>query len=142
MIGLRIDRTFPAPRQRVWRALTEAEAFAAWFWPVHFATEVEMDARPGGGFRVSAPGAPGGGLAVSGTYQEVEPPCRLVFTWRWDGEEEETRVTIELSDAGDGTALALVHEGFAADSTRDAHHIGWTDCLDRLPTWLAAASAA
>ena len=60
-------------------------------------------------------------------------------TWSWDGEDAETLVTIELAPGEDGTRLDLVHEGFADDSVRDEHVQGWSDCLDRLPGWLAAS---
>ena len=56
------------------------------------------------------------------------------------GEDAETLVTVELVPSGEGgTGLALRHEGFADDATRDDHIQGWTDCLDRLPDWLASA---
>jgi uncharacterized protein YndB with AHSA1/START domain len=134
MTGLRIERTLPAPPERVWHALTEAAALTAWFWPANFATTARIDARPGGELRIAA----ANGLAVSGRFRTVEPPRRLVLTWRWDGDDEETLVTIELSEADGGTALVLTHEGFTADATRDDHRTGWSDCLDRLPAWLIA----
>jgi uncharacterized protein YndB with AHSA1/START domain len=134
MTGLRIERTLPAPPERVWHALTEAAALAAWFWPAHFATTVRIDARPGGDLRIAA----ANGLAVAGRFREVDAPRRLVLTWRWEGDDEQTLVTIELTETEGGTALVLTHEGFTADSTRDDHRTGWADCLDRLPAWLVA----
>jgi uncharacterized protein YndB with AHSA1/START domain len=130
--GLRIERVLPAPPDQVWRAFTDPAALAAWFWPAHFATTAEVDARPGGALRIAAVS----GLAVSGRFRTVEAPQRLAFTWRWDTDDEETLVTIELSETDGGTTLVLTHEAFASDSTRDDHRTGWSDCLDRLPAWL------
>jgi len=48
------------------------------------------------------------------------------------------RIASELTPSADGTELTLVHEGFADDDARDDHVKGWTDCLDRLPGWLAS----
>jgi uncharacterized protein YndB with AHSA1/START domain len=76
-------------------------------------------------------------MAVSGEYVEVEPPGRLVFTWQWDGEDERTLVTVDLTATAGGTDLRLVHESFVDDAARDSHAQGWSDCLDRLPAWLA-----
>jgi uncharacterized protein YndB with AHSA1/START domain len=132
--GLRIERTLPAPPERVWRAFTDGAALAAWFWPASFATTARVDARPGGELRIAA----ASGLALSGRFQTVEPPHRLAFTWRWDSDDEETLVTIELTETDGGTALVLTHEGFAEAATRDDHAAGWSDCLDRLPARLAA----
>jgi uncharacterized protein YndB with AHSA1/START domain len=134
--ALRIERTLPAPRERVWRAFTDGASLAAWFWPAAFGTTAHVDARPGGELRIAATN----GLAVSGRFSTVEAPRLLVFTWRWDGDDEQTVVTIELSEIDGGTGLVLTHDGFATDATRDDHVTGWSDCLDRLPAWLAAAA--
>jgi uncharacterized protein YndB with AHSA1/START domain len=77
-------------------------------------------------------------MAVSGEYVAVDPPHRLVFTWVWDGEGDETLVTVDLAATADGTDLSLRHERFADDATAKSHAQGWDDCLDRLPGWLAA----
>ena len=131
---LHLSRTLAAPTDRVWRALTDPTALAAWFWPDRFATTAEVDLRVGGRFRIASPAA---GMAVSGEYRTVDPPRRLAFTWQWDGEAEETLVTLELTGSGAGSELVVVHERFADDAGRDSHLKGWSDCLDRLPGWLA-----
>jgi uncharacterized protein YndB with AHSA1/START domain len=124
-----IERTIPASRERVWTALTSDE-LAAWFWPQRFETTVQLDLRVGGAYRIDGPGA---GMAVSGVFVAVEAPERLVQTWRWDGEDAETLVTITLAETSDGsTALRIVHENFADEQSCSAHVQGWNDCLDRL----------
>lgn len=135
MTALEISRSFTAPPERVWWALTDPAALAAWFWPERFGTTAEVDLRPGGRFRIAGPLV---GMAVSGEYAEVVPPDHLVFSWQWDGEDERTLVTVELTATASGTDLRLVHDRFADDATRDSHAQGWSDCLDRLPAWLAA----
>jgi uncharacterized protein YndB with AHSA1/START domain len=134
MTSLELTRTLAAPPERVWRALTDPQALAGWFWP-HLDNTVEVDLRLGGRYRITGPKA---GIAVSGRYLEVEPPKRLAFTWQWDGESEQSRVTLELSATAGGTALTLVHDRFPDEATRDLHAQGWNDCLDRLPSWLTA----
>jgi uncharacterized protein YndB with AHSA1/START domain len=137
MTSVRINRVMPAPPERVWRAFTEPAALAAWFWPERFEPTAETDVRVGGRYRIDGPGA---GMAVSGEYVAVEPPSRLAFTWRWDGETEQTLVTLVLTPVGTGTELGLTHERFGDDADRDNHAKGWSDCLDRLPAWLARAT--
>lgn len=129
MTSLEIIRTLAAPPDRVWQAFTDPAALAAWFWP-HLDNTVEIDLRPGGRYRIVGVSA---GIAVSGTYVEVAPPKRLVFTWQWDGEEVLSRVSLELTDAAEGTRLLLVHDQLPDDAARDRHAQGWQDCLDRLP---------
>jgi uncharacterized protein YndB with AHSA1/START domain len=132
---LRLRRTLAAPPERVWRALTDPAALATWFWPERLAPTAEVDLEERGRYRVASASA---GMAVTGRYVEVTAPRRLVCTWSWDGGDTETLVAIDLAPAGDGTDLALVHEGFADESARQDHVRGWSDCLDRLPGWLAA----
>jgi uncharacterized protein YndB with AHSA1/START domain len=134
MTEFTLNRTFAVPAERVWRALTDPAALAAWFWPQRFATTTEVDLRVGGRYRIDGTAV---GMAVSGEYVTVDPPHTLVFTWRWDGEPGETLVTIELIPAEAGTDLVLRHERFASDGDRDGHAQGWHDCLARLPGWLA-----
>lgn len=136
MTELRIHRVLPAPPERVWRALTDPAALVEWFWPrASYGTVAETDPRPGGKYRIDAPKA---GIAAEGEYVTVEPPHRLVMTWRWADEPTETLVTIELEDTAEGTALTLLHEHFDTDEARDGHEQGWSDCLDRMPQWLAS----
>jgi uncharacterized protein YndB with AHSA1/START domain len=133
--ALQINRTLPYPIERVWRALTDPTALTGWFWPQRFEPTVEVDLRVGGRYRIAGPAV---GLAVTGQYLVVEPPNRLSFTWRWDGEADESLVTVALTGADGATTLAIVHERFPDEGSRDEHAKGWNDCLDRLPTWLAA----
>lgn len=83
---------------------------------------------------------PGGTpLRLVGTYREVRPPERLVYTWRWeDGVPEpgETLVEVEFGDHGDQTEVVVVHRGFPAGSPQDPYRLGWQSGLDKLATML------
>ena len=85
----------PAPPDEVWEALTEPERLEEWF-----ATEVELDATPGGEgvFRW------GDGEERRAVVREAEPGERLVLDWDDDGE-----VVLELEEV-DGGTLVLVRE--------------------------------
>jgi uncharacterized protein YndB with AHSA1/START domain len=134
---VRLERVLPAPRELVWRAFTDPAALAAWFWPPSFDTTARVEPVTGGEVRIAAAD---GRMGLSGRVESVEPGRRLGFTWTWDGDDEETFVTVALADADPGTELTLTHTGFADASTRDDHIVGWSDCLDRLPGWLADQS--
>lgn len=125
MTELRVERTVPATPERVWRALTEE--LAAWFWPPAWQSTATADVRAGGGWRIAAPA-----VAVGGEFVEVDEPRSLVRTWRWDGDDAQTLVTMTLEPADDGTVLTVVHEGFVTEEDRADHVQGWNDCLGRL----------
>jgi uncharacterized protein YndB with AHSA1/START domain len=126
-------RELPATTEQVWQALTRPRSLEQWFWPPHFATTAEIELSPGGRYRIASPVA---GMAVSGQYVQVQSPDLISFSWQWDGEDTESVVTIGLSGTGASTELSLAHVGLAESEV--ANHVqGWTDCLDRLPAWLA-----
>ena len=105
---MQIEReiVFPAPPDEVWEALTEPDRLEEWF-----ATEVELDAQPGGAgvFRW------GDGEERRAVVREAEPGERLVLDWDDDGatvlELEEvdggTRVHVTETAPHFGAALAL-----------------------------------
>jgi uncharacterized protein YndB with AHSA1/START domain len=135
---IRREITLQAPRDRVWRALTDPAELVRWF-PTRGA---ELDLRPGGALRLSWEHD-----GDEGVVDEVEPGRRLVFRWRPQGSQRaHTRVTITLGDAPDGaTTLVLVEEGFAAlaDGVREqaitGNTQGWGEELDELKALVEAA---
>lgn len=134
---LRLTRHHDADRERVWRAWTDD--LGRWLWPERFATRVELEPRAGAPYRVWSEEV---GMGVSGVVVVAEVPSRLVLTWRWDGEDDETRVTVAPDDAtGGGTALALEHAGHTSAQQRADHVEGWEHCLGRLDDWLSRPPA-
>ena len=133
---LRLTRTFAAPRKKVFRAWTEPEALKKWWGPEGYATPLaEVDLRVGGRYRLGMRKLPKGNLFyLVGTYREVRPPEKLVYTWVWEGQPDlgETLVTVEFRDLGDATEVVLTHELFPNEKVRDDHNTGWSSCLDRL----------
>ena len=80
---LRLTRTFAAPRKKIFRAWTEPEALKKWWGPEGYATPLaEVDLRVGGRYRLGMRKLPKGDLFyLVGTYREVQPPEKLVYTW-------------------------------------------------------------
>jgi uncharacterized protein YndB with AHSA1/START domain len=132
-----IKRRFGAPRERVFRAWTEAQHLQRWFFP-GAATgpppQVEVDLRVGGRYCITRYAADGTITAmVGGTYYEVQPPAKLVFSWAWEAPEadlSETLVTVEFHEADDATEIVVTHERIPAGP--EEHVIGWICCLERL----------
>lgn len=125
-----------APIERVFRALTTGADVTEWWGSpdTYRTTAWTGDVRPGGRWKAEGVGADGQAFSVEGEYLEVEPPRRLVHTWRapWDGNSE-TRVSFKLDPIEGGTRVTLRHEGFAgrAESCR-GHGEGW----ERVLGWL------
>jgi uncharacterized protein YndB with AHSA1/START domain len=137
---LKLEESLKAPVERVWAALTEAEAIRKWYAPSgDFRIEVhEWDCRVGGNYRVAMHHKEGEIHTCHGTFQTLEPMRRIAYTWAWEGAPPmETLVTFEIEKAGEGTRLAFSHTGFPAEEAREQHRMGWTGSLLRLSDYLA-----
>ncbi len=77
---------FDAPRELVWRVYTDPALIARWWGPRRLTTIVDkMDVRPGGIWRYVQTDSNGNTYAFNGVYKEVDPPCRLVSTFEFEG---------------------------------------------------------
>ncbi len=75
---------------------------------------------------------------VSGTYREVVPQRRLVFTWAWISTAERvSQVTLSFEPTGKGTRFTLLHEQFFDMAARDGHERGWGGSMEKLARFLA-----
>ena len=124
-----------APIERAFRAISSDEITQWWGSPEEYrTTEYTADLRPGGRWRAAGVGADGHAFSVEGEFREIDPPRKLVQTWRaaWDGNNE-TVITYRLEAIEGGTRVTLSHEGFAdrIESCR-GHGNGW----ERVLGWL------
>ncbi len=140
---LEIRRVLPAPRAAVYAAWTQPARLREWFAPPLFLmARAEADVRPGGRYRLSLVSVKGSKHVAGGTYVEVAPGRKLVFTWGWEDEPwAETLVTVRLKSVGRQTELLLTHERFRTPEARENHRLGWHGCLDHLEATLTSASS-
>lgn len=142
-LALCLERTYAAPPEQVFDAWTRADAIAQWFAPTteHAVVVTALDARVGGRYRIEMRHQSGAVHVVTGVYQELVSPTKLVMTWAWEGQEAlgHTLVTVRLTPVGSGTQLQLVHERFPSDTARAEHEKGWTGCFERLTALLTNA---
>ncbi|HJQ10289.1 MAG TPA: SRPBCC domain-containing protein [Gemmatimonadaceae bacterium] len=133
--SLQVRRVIKAPRPRVFEAWTKADEITRWHAPGPLTVSLaEIDARPGGKYRIHMRQPDGIEHKVSGVYREVDPPKRLVYTWGWEGDHpvKDSVVTVEFLERGSGTEVVLTHEGFPTEKERDDHEKGWTSILEKL----------
>ena len=139
--SLTINRRLNAPPAKVYAAWTDPEKIVQWFGPaatILGSVKAKMDVRVGGSFRISFNTDDGQYHEVGGTYREVVPDERLVFSWAWHSTpERESVVTVTLKDDGSGTLLSLHHGQFFDQAARDGHERGWTGTLDKLERMFA-----
>jgi uncharacterized protein YndB with AHSA1/START domain len=139
---LLIRRTFEAPRSLVFQAWTDGERLKRWCCPTGFTISFsEGDIRPGGKFRTCMRSPQGEDHWVGGTYTEIVPDEKIVFTHAWQDEAgnsaHETVVTVTLSDDVEGNTQLTLHQAFfLSEASRDGHLQGWNQTLIELARYL------
>jgi len=135
-LTLHLECTLRAPRALVFAACTELERLAKWWGPRGFtAPSIELDLRVGGSYRIAMQPPDGELFHLTGVFREVDPPCRLAYTFRWedpDPDDQETVVTLVFLEVGESTELVLDQGPFATEGRYELHQAGWTEGLVRL----------
>ena len=139
--GLVVRRLVPVARERVFAAWLDPASLATWMCPGPVVrTEVELDPRVGGKFRILMR-KPDGAVEHTGEYLAIEPPARLQFTWISENTDRlPSVVTVELLERGTGTEIVLTHRRLP-EAKVDGHRRGWTDILHTLGEALAGPHA-
>ncbi|MFC8500788.1 SRPBCC domain-containing protein [Pedococcus sp. NPDC057267] len=131
------ERVFRAPRELVWRCLTEPAELAAFWGPEGMQTPVDgivVELRPGGRFETLMVGAHGSHRMVA-TFTEVVPPERL----SWVEPASGLSTTNTLEDLGDGhTAVTITQRNVPEGMRRPQARAGFLTSLDKLERHLAA----
>jgi uncharacterized protein YndB with AHSA1/START domain len=144
---LTIRRLFDAPRELVFKAWTDSKFFAQWWGPKDFTNPVcELDLRPGGRLYIELTDPEGVVYPVKGTFHEVIPPERLVFTTA-SFEDEVGELQLEalntvIFEDDQGKTRLTVHVSVSkvnsqVDWALDGMSEGYNESLDRLAELLA-----
>jgi uncharacterized protein YndB with AHSA1/START domain len=116
--------------------LTEPAELVRWWGPRGFTLpEVELGLTVGGRYRFTMKPPDGDAFHLSGELVEIEPPSRLVYTFRWEEptpDDRETLVELSLAAVGDATEISLSQGLFATEERRALHERGWAESFERL----------
>jgi len=160
-------RTFEAPRERVWRAWTDATALAQWWGPKGTTMRViKHDLRPGGTFHYAFAFPPGPEMYARFVFREIVAPERLAFVISFsDAECGITRApfpqlkdqwpleilnTVTFAEAGGRTTVSLrgrpieatAEERAMFTSNRDSMRQGYGGAFEKLDGLLADRASA
>ena len=144
-----IERIFDAPREQVWQAWTDPELFMRWWGPSTFTSPTcRMDVRPGGRYVWSMRDPDGNDYYSAGTFLEVVPPERLVYTDSFadkdgniippgaygmsDAFPTELTVTVTLEDLGKQTKMRTTFSGMPEGPEKEMTAAGFNESLDKL----------
>jgi uncharacterized protein YndB with AHSA1/START domain len=134
--AVRLHRVLRAPAERVYRAFLEPDAMIKWLPPHGFLARMhEMDARVGGGYRMSFTNfGTGKTHSFGGRYVELTPHERIRYTDKFDDPSlpGEMQVTVQLRRVLCGTELEIVQEGLPAAIPVEMCYLGWQESLAQL----------
>lgn len=147
--GVVIERILDAPRELVWRAWTVPENLMLWWGPKDFTSPAaKIDLQVGGKYHFCMQAPDGQKLWSTGTYREIVPNERLVWTDSFSDEHgnvvsaqeygmpadipKEMKVTVILEAMGSKTKMTIIHEGLPEGDLHDATVIGWNESIDKL----------
>ena len=116
-----------APPEVVFTYFVDPEKMRRWM-----GSRVQLEPRSGGQYASDInPQA-----RARGTYLEVVPPSRVVFTFGWEDDPNilpgSTTVEVTLASDGEGTHVRLAHRGLQTVEMREQHGDGWRHYLSRL----------
>ena len=116
---IHIERIFNAPRDRVWRAMTDPALVAQWWGRGNKLVIERLEVERGGHWRF-VEHSPDGTHGFEGRYREVTPPERVVQTFEWDGMPGYVVIeTVTLEDLGDGRTKVVNTSLFHTTEERD-----------------------
>ena len=139
---LMLTRLIDAPREKLYRAWTDANLLKQWFAPLPYTTpSAELDVRPGGAALIVMRGPDGKDMPNRGVYLEVVKNERLIFTdaytraWKPSAKPFFTGI-LTFEDLGGKTLYTARARHWTAED-RDAHekmgfHTGWGIATDQM----------
>jgi len=129
-------RVFRAPRELVWRCLTEPAELAQFWGPAGMATPIDgivVELHPGGRFETLMLGEHGSHRMVA-TFTEVIAPERL----SWIESATGMHTTSTLTDLGDDRTAVVIHQQYVPEPMRVPEaRAGFLTSLDKLEDHLA-----
>jgi len=144
-----LTRVFDAPRELVFKVWTDPKHVAQWWGPHGFTNPVcELDLRPGGAIRIHMRGPDGTVYPMTGVYQEIVEPERIVFTSAALDEKGhpmfEVLTTVTFAELG-GKTKQILRARVIKKTAQAAPYLagmeaGWTQSLERLAAYVATGS--
>ncbi len=143
-----MTRILDAPREVVFKAWTDPARVKLWWGPKGFTNPVcELDPRPGGAIRIHMRAPDGVVYPMTGVFNEIVEPERLVFTSGALDEKGtplfEILTTVTFAEHGGKTKLTMHAKVMMATAAAAPHlagmEMGWSQTLDRLAEYVAKA---
>lgn len=143
-LKLTLSKNFNQSIEKLYQAWTNEKAVAQWFTPSSEwkCIDISFKAKTGNPYFVMMKATDGKLWRVEGTFQEVIPNERIVFTWDYPGADSIglTVVSVRFLKSGQTSKIELTHQGFKNESDRSEHQWGWEGCTGNLERFFDSES--
>ncbi len=135
MLSMEMTRIFTAPPERVYAAWIDPALIRRWMsGGGYVASEVELDARVGGAYRIVVENSKERHI-TTGEYRSLDVGRRVVMTWNYEGPQteftgSESIVTVTFRAVDGGTEMTLIHSRLANETIKSGYLDGWKGCMD------------
>lgn len=127
---IKAERRFNHTAETVYDAWVAEETIVA---PV---TRIEKDVRVGGHYQLFVEMENFTGV-MNAEYLEIDPGRKLVYSWEWNDDGEETSVTVEFVPQNEGCLVRVTHGEFEKQESHERHAFGWENYFDGLAKQLS-----
>lgn len=138
-LKLTVERTIKAAQADVFNAWLNPDMLRQFMMPAAGMSvpKASNDPKEGGRFEIVML-AGENEIPHAGTYREISPHDRIVFTWETPFSVDDSTVTLTFDPIEGGTQVTLTHVRFSDAETRDNHKGGWAGILKALDATLTA----
>jgi len=138
---IQASKSFQADVSALYKAWTEAEQLKQWWKPMGLTlSDVENEITEGGKVTYHFKGEEGTSLTIEGTYQEVQPNERLVYTWNWQLPDEKLNSSYKLEVVFEGSAdqssISITQNEEEQQESVKPKESAWDDQLSKLAQFL------
>ncbi len=140
-IQIELRKDFKVAVEELYKAWTTEQDLKQWWRPMgNNLTALVNELRDGGRVEYKFSTAEGEeAFTISGSYKEVQPEKKLVYTWNWklpSVEDTDFLLTVEFASTGSGSRLHVIQEQFTSEEALKPHQEGWENALQSLAAHL------
>lgn len=134
--SVHFHRVLRSTPEKVYKAFTDADAFARWLPPSGFTAKVhQLDAKVGGIYKMSFTNfTTGNSHSFGGTYVELVPHKKVAYTAKFDDANlpGEMKTSVELTPVSCGVEIRITQEGIPVVIPAEMCYLGWQESLEYL----------
>jgi uncharacterized protein YndB with AHSA1/START domain len=142
-----VNKAFEVPVEDLYQAWTEGSQLKQWWKPLGMTlTDVQNELSEGGKIAYRFEGADSQGLTIDGSYQEVKPQERLVYTWNWQFPDEKLnsayKLEVVFKSSGTGSSIEIAQQQNEQQESVKPKASAWEEELTHLAEFLSSGKSS